>query len=402
MKKKLLFVINTLGHAGAEMALLELLKKLDKEKYEISLYVLMGQGELADRLPDHVKIINRDYDHSSVLTKEGSRKMYGTVLKAMFCRGTVFRLAPYLLSILYDMIKQHKIRSDKLLWRVLSDGGSRILKHYDLAVAYLEGGSAYYVADHVNADKKAAFIHIDYGRAGYTRKMDKDCYLSYDAIFPIADKVKTQFLKVYPECRDKTRVFENIIDQDRIRKKALLPGGFSDNFSGIRILTVGRLNDQKAYPVAIEAMRLLKKEDVPARWYVLGEGRERPALEKQIKDAGLSEDFLLLGAVDNPYPYYAQTDLYVHATRYEGKSIAIQEAQTLGCAIIVSDTSGNGEQIIDGTDGLLCRLDPADIKERVLSLIRDEKKRRELGENAAKRQISGDQQIALLTELLDK
>ena len=44
--KKILFVINTLGRAGAETALLELLNHLDTEKYEISLYVLLGQGEM--------------------------------------------------------------------------------------------------------------------------------------------------------------------------------------------------------------------------------------------------------------------------------------------------------------------------------------------------------------------
>ena len=43
MRKKILFVINTLGHAGAEVAMLELFSHLDPEKYEISLYVLMGQ-----------------------------------------------------------------------------------------------------------------------------------------------------------------------------------------------------------------------------------------------------------------------------------------------------------------------------------------------------------------------
>lgn len=56
MKKKILFVINTLGGAGAEMALLELLEKLEKEnektkdvQYEISLYVLMGQGGTGEK-----------------------------------------------------------------------------------------------------------------------------------------------------------------------------------------------------------------------------------------------------------------------------------------------------------------------------------------------------------------
>ena len=54
-----------------------------------------------------------------------------------------------------------------------------------LQLLFLEGGSAYYVADHVRAKKKAAFIHIDYQKAGYSRELDRDCYLQYDAVFPI-------------------------------------------------------------------------------------------------------------------------------------------------------------------------------------------------------------------------
>ena len=44
--KKILFVINTLGGAGAEKALIELLKHFPREQYEVSLYVLLDQGEL--------------------------------------------------------------------------------------------------------------------------------------------------------------------------------------------------------------------------------------------------------------------------------------------------------------------------------------------------------------------
>ena len=60
----------------------------------------------------------------------------------------------------------------------------------------------------------------------------------------------------------------------------------------------------------------------------------------------------------NPYPYLRQADVYVHASRFEGKSIAIQEAQVLGKAIVVSDCSGNREQVEPGKDGLMCDLTP--------------------------------------------
>ena len=59
--KKILFVINTLGGAGAERALLELLTRFTPEKYEVSLYILLGQGELIHQVPAYVRILNQEY-----------------------------------------------------------------------------------------------------------------------------------------------------------------------------------------------------------------------------------------------------------------------------------------------------------------------------------------------------
>lgn len=406
MRKKILFVINTFSRAGAETALLDLLYKLDgihdaaeDKKYEISLFVLMGQGELASRLPESVHLLNRKYSMDSVLEPRGKRHMIATVLKALLHKGTGVRLTPYMLKAYRQMRRSGEVRIDKILWRALSDGAPEFDETYDLAIAFLEGGSAYYVADHVKAKKKAAFIHIDYEKAGYSRELDRDCYIQYDALFPIGEQVRSQFLKVYPECAGRTDIFHNILDVNLIRAKAKETGGFSDTYSGIRILTVGRLTKQKAYPVAIEAMHLLKQRGLRARWYVLGEGPEREMLEQQIAKAGLQEDFLLLGATDNPYPYFAQTDIYVHATRYEGKSIAIQEAQILGCPIVASDI--NWEQIEQGKDGLLCSLDAKAVMEAILTLIEDPDMRKRFGQAALQKTVSFTEDIRLFDRLLE-
>lgn len=399
--KKMLFVINTMGHAGAETALLELLRHLNQEQYEISLYVLLGQGELVHELPEHVELLNKRYDDCSVLSKEGKRHLTGQVFKAMLSRGTVFRLLPYLFRNLGAMLGRGQILPDKLLWRVLSDGGERFETRYDLAVSFLEGGSAYYVADHVKAEKKAVFLHVDYERAGYTRALDRNCYLKYDKIFTVSDEVKASFLKVYPECEARTDIFHNLVNQELIRSKSKLPGGFTDEFDGIRILTVGRLTAQKAFEVSIEAMKLLKDRKEHVRWYVLGEGDRRSFLEERIRQLGLKEDFLLLGAVDNPYPYMAQADIYVHASRFEGKSIAIQEAQTLGKAILVSDCSGNREQVVHNVDGMMCSLTPEGICRGVQELLQDEEKRRRLGAAAAEKKFAGEAEIDKLLSLTE-
>lgn len=398
--KKLLFVINTLGQAGAETALLNLLRQIDPKQYDISLYVLMGQGEMVSELPDHVRLLNSSFCESPVLSREGRRLMIRRVLGAAFRRGTVFRLMPYLLRHFFSMAGKRQLQLDKLLWRLLSDGGQRFSQEYDLAVAYLEGGSAYYVADHVKAVKKAAFVHVDYGQAGYNRKLDKDCYLKFNRVFAVSDEVKTSFDKVYPECAVRSFVFHNLLDAGEIRRKAALQGGFEDDFQGIRILTVGRLTTQKAYDIALEAMNLLKERGEQARWYVLGEGDQRSFLEEKRKKLGLERDFLMPGAVKNPYPYFAQADIYVHATRFEGKSIAIQEAQILGKAILVSDCSGNREQVTRGVDGLICELAPDSICDGIQKLIHDPDLRNRFGRKAAERSFDDREGLKKLLELV--
>lgn len=402
MKKKVLFVINTLGHAGAEVAMIELLKALDKNKYDISLFVLMGQGELISKVPDYVTILNKKYKDSSVLSPEGKRHMMKTVVKSALKRATVIRRLPYLCRNLFKMIRDGNIMIEKLLWRIIADSAPRFSETYDLAIAYLEGGSTYYTSSYVKARKKAAFVHVDYSKAGYTRELDLNSYMHFDKMFMVSAEVQESFLNVYPEYRFKTAIFHNLLDLENIREKAEEAGGFNDDFDGIRLLTVGRLTWQKAYEVAIDAMALLKKDYSNVRWYVLGEGSQREFLEKRIAKQKLDDDFILAGAVDNPYPYFKQCDIYVHATRFEGKSIAIQEAQTLGCAIVASDCSGNREQIDSGKDGLLCRFDAESIKAAILELIRDEEKRQKFGYEASHRKIIYEEDLGMIYDMMDE
>lgn len=400
MKKSVLFVINTLGCAGAEMAMLELLRQFPREQYELSVYVMLGQGELAARLPQHVVLLNQSFLHTSVLSAEGRRHMMRTVQKCFFHHGGIGRKLAYLCRNGVDMLLKGKVQLDKLLWRVVSDGGDYPVGEYDLAIAFLEGAATYFVADHVKAKKKAAFVHIDYGSAGYTRKLDQNCYDAYDKIFGVSGEVRESFLKFYPEYEEKTEVFHNIIDAGRVKKEAEAEGGFSDDFMGIRLLTVGRLNHQKAYDIALLALKKLKDKGYPVRWYVLGEGEERESLEKQRKALGLEADFVLCGVKENPYPYYRECDIYVHATRFEGKSIAIEEAQILGCAVIASDCNGNREQIVPDEDGILCELSPDEIAGSIIRLIDDENLRRQLGKAAMAKQKNRKNEMHLLLELL--
>ena len=144
----------------------------------------------------------------------------------------------------------------------------------------------------------------------------------------------------------------------------------------------------------------LKDKPGQVRWYLLGEGDRRKHLTGLIRNLGLEKDFILCGAVENPYPYIAGADLYVHATGFEGKSIAIQEAQILGKAVIASDRSGNREQIKNGTDGELCELDPESLADAVLGLIFDDEILKKYGDAAAAKEQTDNRAVEKLVSMV--
>jgi len=373
--KKILFVINTMGRAGAEISLLNLLQKM--EGYNVSLYVLLDQGEIMQEVPAYVRIINQSFNTASVLTKEGRLRLVKTVLKAFFRNGKCIGKLGYILKNFIIMLKRRRVQIDKLLWWTVAEGATRFEEDFDLVVAWLEGGAAYYAAKFVKARKKVAFIHIDYSEAGYSRNLDKECYLKFDHIFTVSENVKEKFLQVYPECIQKTAVFYNLIDVEKIICRSSERGGFTDNYEGIRILTVGRLVPQKAL------------------------GELRKSLEERIRLYELCGDFFLLGTVDNPYPFYKQCDLYVHTARYEWKSIAVEEAQVLGCSIIAAEYAGVEEQIENGVDGIVCKSDAEELAKEIQYLANDPRKRGLLGQAAEKKlQVDNLKEVSKIVELL--
>ncbi len=404
MKKKILFIINTMGRAGAEIALVELLKRLDSiGKYELFLYTVIPCGEMFDRLPKGIHILNKHISNGSVLSFAGHVRIAGAVLYSFFYKLTGVKLLGYMITNIREQkALGGKLQYDKLLWRLLADGRPKIEGSYDLAVSYIEGASAFCLADKVSARHKAAFIHTDYQKAGYTPRIDGDCYHAAETIFVVSKGVGEAFCRVYPRYRHKIRLFRNLLDIEGIRQKAETGDGFTDEFDGVRLLTVGRLHYLKGYDIAIEALAKLRADGYPVRWYVIGEGMERANLEMLIKKHGVEDSFLLMGARDNPYPYMKQADIYVHATRYEGKSIAIEEAQILGKTIVASNCTGNKKQIISGHDGTLLTLNARNLVRELERVIDDPELRKKHARHVLEKKLVFPEDLEGMLSILEE
>ncbi len=106
---------------------------------------------------------------------------------------------------------------------------------------------------------------------------------------------------------------------------------------------------------------------------IIGTGELREKLEQQIAGAKVADQLILLGARENPYPYIKGCDLLIQPSRYEGKSVVLDEAKILGKPVLASNYSTVRDQIQNGKEGLIVEMNPEAISDGIIRLMEDQK-----------------------------
>jgi glycosyltransferase involved in cell wall biosynthesis len=112
------------------------------------------------------------------------------------------------------------------------------------------------------------------------------------------------------------------------------------------IIGVGRLDSQKDFPTLIHAFDRVRRRR-PARLVILGEGAERPALERLVDQLGLRDFVGLPGFVLNPYAYMARASVFVLSSRHEGFPNVLLEALACGTPVVSTDCPSGPREILD-------------------------------------------------------
>ena len=136
------------------------------------------------------------------------------------------------------------------------------------------------------------------------------------------------------------------------------------------------------------------------KWYVIGEGNEREKLEEIIKKKNLENHFKLLGLRENPYPYLKKADIYVQPSRYEGKSIAIDEAKILHKPIIVTNYETAKDQITNEINGLIVDMNEKGLSEGIERLIQNQDLKHSFINNLSNEQLGTENEINKLYEII--
>lgn len=126
---------------------------------------------------------------------------------------------------------------------------------------------------------------------------------------------------------------------------------FFKNNKGKIVVSAGRLVDQKGHWHLIRAFAKVIEAISGAKLIILGQGENRPYLERLIAELGLSEHILLLGYKANPYPYLASGDLFSFPSLFEGLGNIIVECMACGLPVISTDCKYGPKELLDpGSD----------------------------------------------------
>ncbi len=155
------------------------------------------------------------------------------------------------------------------------------------------------------------------------------------------------------------------------------------NCNSKMILSVGRLVNVKGFDMLVDIAKEVFAKNPDWIWIVLGEGEERPLLEKKIKDYGLEEKLILQGNVNNVEDFYKNASILVMTSRNEGLPMVLLEIKPYQIPAVSFDIkTGPRECIMDGINGYLVKsFDKLKMANRINELIEDEEKRLEFSKN---------------------
>lgn len=369
MKKKLLIAVHTLQLGGVEKIVINLLKKMDKEKYDITLLSIVDDGIFKK---DVVNIPGIKYKYFFKGYFKKSRndinsKYYKISTKAM---NMIWKWYLFLMKYFPKYLYKKNIK-----------------EVYDIEIAFLEGKVAKIIANSSNEkSKKVVWIHTDI--ENITRKnmftsLDEEieCYKKFNKIVCVSTDVKFHF------CH-KTGITDNVVVQmnpiniKEILEKSKEPIKEKLKHDGIIICAVGRLAYEKGYDRLLKVHRKLLREHIKNTVWIVGEGLERDRLEEYIRDNHLEETVQLIGYSQNPYKYVKASDIFVCSSRIEGLSSVVIEAAVLGKPIITTLCSGMKDILgDDNTNALIVPNHTYNLYKGLKKLILDENLRKYYQDN---------------------
>lgn len=392
MKKKLLFVNPHLDAGGAEKSLVNLLNTIDANKYDVDLFLFLQEGLFLSQVPAFVNILPHSKKFK-IFRKPLKQAMLHFVIRGQFSLAYKrFRCSQALRST------SNKSVAEQRSWKFLSAAIGELPDQYDVAIGFLEKSSIYFIVDNIQACRKIGFIHTYYSELHANMDFDRKYFANLNNIVTVSEECADDLQSNFPQSKEKVKIIYNIISSKLLKKLAAEKSAILPQNS---IISIGRLVEIKGFDLAVEAAKILKEKGVDFHWYIIGEGKERKNLENLIEKYNLQDHFQLLGLKENPYPYIKSAKVFVQPSRYEGKSISVDEAKILSKPIILTNFTTAKDQIQNDYNGLICEMSANSLVQSIMKYFENQEFTEKVVGNLKGEEFGTESEIKKLYELID-
>lgn len=346
-------MIGTLQSGGVSKSIVNLLNVMDRTTYDVHLLLLDRVGDiLSPYLPSDITVhVNREIENLH-------RGLRG--VRALLFTGHLLLAFGSLLRMLMSKIS----RAWAGRWLAYLMPRFTDLT-FDLIIDYGGQQQLYYMVDKLDGKKKITFFHNDYSKWPYYYAADRLYYPKVDQILSISQTCVDVLKAYFPDCKDKISVMQNISSPVLITKQANetvdLP------IAPLLLVSLGHIMRRKGTDFSIDAAKILQKKGVEFKWMLVGKVVEKDLI-RRIEQEGLADRFVVLGIRSNPYPYIKAADIYVHPARFEGKSIALDEAKILCKPIVVTNFSTVNDQFEDRVNASICEMNGDALADAIIEL----------------------------------
>lgn len=344
---KILFINYSLNIGGIESLILQLCKRIDRNKYNPMVCVFEPEGAIIKEF-ESIKIPVYTIDK-----KEGT-----------------------------DLILPIRI--------------AKLIRKKDISIVHTHNSCAWLYGGVAAAMKRVPLVHTQHTTADYfnyhTFRWEKiEWFLSQitNSITTVADSVAKYMIEKEHINRNKISVVYNgilpdiyTIDIDSIEKRKEL-GIKNGEFV---IGNVARLTLNKDHQTLLEAFRIVSKKMANTRLVIVGDGPERSHLEHIAESIGIKEKVIFLGQRRDVAEILNTFDLFALSSIREGFPIAVLEAMAASLPVIATDVDGNKELVKDGETGLVVKAkEPKDMAEAIIKLIQNKEIANAMGKKGFKR-----------------
>lgn len=295
-KRRLLFTAYSLDIGGIETSLINLLDRINYDKYDVVVILEKKQGVLLKRVNKKVSLIEyKVSNNKNIIIRK--------------CKN-------YLNRIKYLIFNYHT---------------------YDFSCCYATYSYAGNILTRISSINNSIYVHSNYKylykKQEFIEFFDSRNISEFKHIFFVSNESCHDFLEIYPTLKEKTLVFNNFIDVSRIIKLSKAKIDITKNKSRKLFVFVGRLDDSSK---KLSRLINLAKEIKEIQVWIVGDGPDKEKYVKEVKKYSLKSRVEFLGKKENPYPYMSKADYIILTSDYEGFPVTYLEAIALNKRIITT------------------------------------------------------------------